>query len=805
MLMRKSFYLLRKNGAVLVLMLMLGLSGNAAPLRFMPYEIIQPDGTKIACFVSGDEYHSWVHDANGYTIIRHPSTGYWVYASEQQGELVATDLVVGKAKPSTVKGLEPFANISAAKYRALRKRKLVENRFFSLTPTKGPDGIKSMVGIKGQTMNNVVIFIRFSDQTSIPDEPIHYYDSVYNWSVSSVADYYTKVSYGNLTVHSSFYPAPQNNLVVWYTDSHPRNYYQPYNAVSNPDGYDKAAAYNDPKSSTYREHTLLRTAIEAVSASIPADINLDINADGYVDVVSFVIAGSNDAWNDLLWPHQWSLWSQSARINGKKVGDYTLQLQYFHQSKLNLSTLCHEMFHAVGAPDLYHYDRESTYSPVGYWDVMARTADYPQNMGAYMKYRYGGWIDRLPEITASGTYTLSPLATSSTGNVYKIPSPKNHMDYFLVEYRNTDSYDQMLPGQGLIVYRINSRVEGIGNADGPPDELYIYRPDGYLTQDGSLQQAFFNATVGRTAISDATNPSSFLPDGSAGGLDISNISAPGATISFDVTLPDYQWVVMKNDKGYGSAIGNTSATVTVASRFTAEDLTEHVGKAIRMVDYFIRGKSGSDVTTNETVKIWEGGSFGNPGTLVYQKDVSAEMVIDKWSTHIVETPVEIKSGKEYWVGYSAKASSGYPFATDKGPMVDGKGGWINSGSSWKQLKEVNSNLDYNFLVRAVLGDNVTGDAAQLSLTNEVTMSISPNPVQSAAFVHLQIPVKGDAVAGIFNAMGQQVDRMDKVTLSEGSHRFALTRKSLRPGVYIYSLTFTTKGRTVRKTKRFVVL
>jgi hypothetical protein len=42
--------------------------------------------------------------------------------------------------------------------------------------------------------------------------------------------------------------------------------------------------------------------------------------------------------------------------------------------------------------------------------------------------------------------------------------------------------------------------------------------------------------VGRTAINDSTNPSSFLSDGSSGGLNISNIGSIGGTISFDVSF-----------------------------------------------------------------------------------------------------------------------------------------------------------------------------------------------------------------------------------------------------------------------------
>ena len=131
--------------------------------------------------------------------------------------------------------------------------------------------------------------------------------------------------------------------------------------------------------------------------------------------------------------------------------------------------------------------------------------------------------------------------TSSTNNAYKIASPNTVDEYFVVEYRRkTGTFESSLPGSGLIVYRINTAADGVGNMNGPPDELYIYRPGGSDTVNGSPDSAHFSLDVGRTQINDSTNPSSFLADGSNGGLDIFDISSSGATISFTATvgLPD---------------------------------------------------------------------------------------------------------------------------------------------------------------------------------------------------------------------------------------------------------------------------
>jgi hypothetical protein len=86
----------------------------------------------------------------------------------------------------------------------------------------------------------------------------------------------------------------------------------------------------------------------------------------------------------------------------------------------------------------------------------------------------------------------------------------------------------------------------IGNASGPPDEIYVYRPDGTLWINSNTSWAYLSSESGRTAIGDSTNPVSFLSDGFPGGLSIKNIgSSGGDSIRFDVKI--VQSVPITND------------------------------------------------------------------------------------------------------------------------------------------------------------------------------------------------------------------------------------------------------------------
>ncbi|HNT52983.1 MAG TPA: M6 family metalloprotease domain-containing protein, partial [Candidatus Syntrophosphaera sp.] len=378
--------------------------------------------------------------------------------------------------------------------------------------------------------NNIVIFIKFSNDPDFTT-PITLYDDMFNNpDGNSMRRYFTEASYNQLNVESSFYPPPDGTNILCYTDIHPRGYFRIY-SPANPNGY------TSDSDRTQREHQLLLRAVNAVGPTVPSDLIIDGDNDGYVDNTCFIIKGSPDGWAELLWPHRWVLYTVNAQIHGKRVWDFNFQLE---TSTLGdgASVLAHEMFHSLGAPDLYRYE-DTSITPVGSWDLMASNTNPPQHMSAWMKYNYGEWINTVPNITVSGSYTLSPVATSATNNIWRIASWRTN-EYYLLEYRRPSAnYDHTLPGQGLLVYRLNTQESG--NAQGPPDELYIYRPYGTNNStNGSLSMAAFSAQNERTELSEATSPNGFLSNNAPGGLNLYDIGVAGETISFKVKVSEIQ-------------------------------------------------------------------------------------------------------------------------------------------------------------------------------------------------------------------------------------------------------------------------
>ena len=489
----------------------------AAPLRNVAVRLTQPNGEVVDCYASGDEFYNYLHDANGFTIVKGEG-GYYCYAMyDASGHVVASPYVVNSVAPSSV-GLQPRVLISEQEY---RERRQVREQYI-----EQPQRSRSRETNHGR-YNNLVVFIRFAGDTyhTTPASAVDSMFNAANYESVSLHNFYHHASYNQLDLRSYLYPIPDGETILSYEDIHPKEYYMPYDPVTNPIGY------HDGQTAE-REFSMLERAIYYVADQVSDTLDLDYNNDGMVDNVVFVIKGTPGEWASLLWPHRWCIYDRYVMLRDLRVYDFNLQLEqggYF-----NVSTLCHEMCHSLGAPDLYHYN--GGIDPVGSWDLMCGTAEPPQHQGSYVKYKYGNWIDDIPVIDAYGTYELEAVSwEGNRRNAYKIRLNSNQ--WLLLEYRNhNDVFDSHVPDGGLLIYRIDTRYDGNAGWNGTDvfDEVYLFRPDGDVNNAGNLNQANFCAERDRTEFSQYTNPHIFLTNGQS--IDwqgaIYDISTRGDRMSF---------------------------------------------------------------------------------------------------------------------------------------------------------------------------------------------------------------------------------------------------------------------------------
>ena len=192
----------------------------AAPFQKSPYTIKQPNGTLIECFMSGDEFFNWIHDNDGYPIIK-GSDNYYYYAVLSDETFVASQFVVGKHLPDRV-GIVKMQDIDKGVFRNISKkaRKNLEiPEKPVLNPLRDPRNT-----LHTGTINNIVIYIRFAGESDIQTPRQAYDDSLNLPTGKSLKTYYWEVSYDQLTINSTHYPPVEDPATqnFSYQDSHPR-------------------------------------------------------------------------------------------------------------------------------------------------------------------------------------------------------------------------------------------------------------------------------------------------------------------------------------------------------------------------------------------------------------------------------------------------------------------------------------------------------------------------------------------------------------------------------------------------------
>jgi M6 family metalloprotease-like protein len=619
-----------------------------------PTEYIQPDGTKLSLFVSGDEFYHRVHDAKGYTVLRHPQTGYAVYAVLDGSSIKASEYIVGSIDPSTL-GISPGLVLRDP---AIDIRRIEQQRAYLDAGTRG---------LSTSTFNCVVAFLRFSDQTGFPATPSYttYSDNFNSTSQVSVKDFFEEESFDRMHINSQLYPGQAaDGAPLSYENSYSRSHYLPWSS-------DNLFGYTSADMGT-RLWGLMVSLVSDLDEDVVGDV--DQNNDGEIDALVVIIRGDADDWGHILWPARWHMDVSCGQINGADVHNFIITME----TDWTAGVTCHEMHHNIGFPDLYHYPSEETLpglSPCGSWDIMCSDTFPPQHTLGYMKWRYGLWMNSINEITPTSTPTVYSLAAVTPDNpypCYRIPS-SDPDQFYMVEYRKkTGRYENSIPGTGLLVYRIQTDC-GNGNPDGPPDEVYVYRPGGDIDSDGTVDNAHFSAEVGRTTIHNYTDPKPWLyvnnsstPDGN---LVITNIgSSSGDAIQFTLqNFIPYIW------DGSTSTSWNTASNWSQNAVPAADDYVEIPAGCIRYPYitsttpgscYHLAVKSGGYLTVFDGT-LTVANDYENNGTLLMNNsagvlDVNRDLKFNTGSTFNVTAAANIYVQRyvEFHAGSTISMSNG---------------------------------------------------------------------------------------------------------------------------------------------------
>ena len=307
----------------------------------------------------------------------------------------------------------------------------------------GPRG--SISGGRDSTeMNVLILLVDFSDNEAQTEAA--YFDSLgYASDTLSLASHYYESSIGQLDIVTVNWPGETG----WNRAPESYGYY-----VGDNYGW-----------GTYPENSqgLVEDVCELADPLVDF-ADYDNDADGYVDGVNVIFAGTFDGTPQTIWPHMWVLPDGGVDFDGVTVYSFSVQNEYDNDpGDKSASVICHEFGHVLGLPDFYDYDYDS--HGIGKWGLMAGGVYNggswsPAHPSAWSKIELG-FIEPIT-VTSADTYEVPAIETS--GTVYKLwRDGQCYWQYFLVANRQPHGFDSALPGHGLLIWHADDGVSGNDN------------------------------------------------------------------------------------------------------------------------------------------------------------------------------------------------------------------------------------------------------------------------------------------------------------------------------------------------------
>src|SRR3990170_2989295 len=361
------------------------------------------------------------------------------------------------------------------------------------------------------------LLVDFPDRTgTLPAQ--HYEDMLFSKDVyptGSMRDYYKEVSLGKVEVTGSVHG--------WLRMPQPYSYYT---------NGESGTAWNS------YPHNAPRLAEDAVNAALQKGITfkkeLDKLNQGIVTALFIVHAGRGaeemhpSIRGNEIWSHKWNL------KNTVQVGNNlsaTIYLVVPHDCKVGVCA--HELGHlAFQWQDFYdpnYAEDGNEWDGAGVWDLMAGgsyngNSARPAHPAGLHKLQHG-WI-RVTTVKKSRGLTIKPY-TAKYGRAYKIVSPNyGPKQYLVLENRRKSGFDFNLPGEGLLVWRIDEKGEM--EAPDQPGMLLIQADGKHNLEtpndwnEGDAGDPF-PGRAKQTQLKDTGSISTSFPEGARSGVTLNNI------------------------------------------------------------------------------------------------------------------------------------------------------------------------------------------------------------------------------------------------------------------------------------------
>jgi len=424
--------------------LLCALAAVAVPARRGIHTLSQPDSTTINVEVVGDEHFHTFVTATDRLPVRRQADGQFQYidsdgnptgvAAHDPEHRTATESAFIKANAARL-NVDRLAKSALAERRAA-----MESRATTSEPP-----IPTQVPVKGSPRIPILL-VSYSDVDFLDKEnALQTYREFFNTSSKSAYNYFSDQSNGLFT--------PQFDVYGPIKLTGTRADYGSNNRRGNDSGIGKMVA----------------EACLGLAGQIDFS-NYDNDGDSQCDVVVVLYAGVGEATatevEDAVWPCQWELSSSDYRktltLNGTTINKFAVfnEVSGFNRNEIDgVGTFCHEFSHCLGLPDFYETTYMFGYFGMDVWSVMhygcyndnGRT---PVGYTAYEK-NFMGWTP-LPEAEENTHYTLPVWnqKDAETDQAIRISNPDDSNEYFVIENRARQGWDEYMDADGLLIYRV---------------------------------------------------------------------------------------------------------------------------------------------------------------------------------------------------------------------------------------------------------------------------------------------------------------------------------------------------------------
>lgn len=377
----------------------------------------------------------------------------------------------------------------------------------------GPPG--SLATMQTSHDRIIVLCVDFSDNLSQIDTQV--ISDRFFGTGKSLKNYYIENSYGKYIFDGEVHG--------WYRAPQPYSYY-----VNSQNGF---GDYPHNVQKLVEDVINIATLDPSITWSY-----FDNDGDNVIDHIILVHSGAEAAYTgsvDDIWAHVWAI--NPMIRNGYGFEYYAMVSEFmslvFDAQRTGIDS--HEFGHLLGLPDLYDYSGNS--NGVGNFSLMSHgswldNGFTPCHLDAWSKY-FLGFSNTI--INPSGTIPVSIAETYDTNYLF---TTQVSNEYFMVENRQNLYYDQYLPANGLLIWKVNESKPN--NDNELCFKVALIQADGQRDLENSMNYGDsgdpFPGSAVKRSLGASTVPNTVLCNGALPILEISNITDSTNVMYFEVVV-----------------------------------------------------------------------------------------------------------------------------------------------------------------------------------------------------------------------------------------------------------------------------